>query len=189
MSAKLIYVIGASGSGKDSLMRYARERLAGGEASIQFVHRYITRPADAGGENHVALTPEEFEARRQARLFALCWRSHGLDYGIGIEIHQWLGKGVTVVVNGSREYLPEARAKYPELLPVWIEVNPDVLRERLLGRGRESAEEVEARLARHHALQAGRRDGETVCNDGALETGGNQLVELIRRHSVALTCA
>ncbi len=58
-------------------MRYAREKLAA-EQGICFAHRYITRAADAGGENHVALSPEEFATRRKARLFALSWRSMSL---------------------------------------------------------------------------------------------------------------
>lgn len=176
MAARLIYVVGASGSGKDTLMTYAREKLAG-TANLCFAHRYITRPAAAGGENHVALTPEEFSARQARRLFALHWSSHGLEYGIGIEINQWLAKGLNVVVNGSREYLGEARRLYPELLPVTIEVPPAVLRQRLLARGREDAEAIERRLQRHRELQQVRwPDGIVVCNDGEIHEAGEQLV-------------
>lgn len=187
MSGTLIYVVGASGSGKDSLLRHARARL-GGEPGIVFAHRYITRPQDAGGENHVALTPPEFVARRTARLFALHWRSHGLEYGIGIEINQWLAKGLTVVVNGSRQHLPDFRIRYPELLPVWIEVQVDVLRQRLLARGRETAEEIERRLARHWELSGVTAGDTMIRNDGALEQAGEELVLLIRRHCRAMAC-
>lgn len=48
----------------------------------------------------------------------------------------------------------EARQRYPNLLAVLVEVRAEVLRERLLARGRESAEEVEQRLARNDRLQA-----------------------------------
>ena len=51
----LFYVVGASGAGKDSLLAYARAALGGG-TPVFFAHRYITRPAEAGGENHVALS-------------------------------------------------------------------------------------------------------------------------------------
>ncbi|PKM33735.1 MAG: phosphonate metabolism protein/1,5-bisphosphokinase (PRPP-forming) PhnN [Gammaproteobacteria bacterium HGW-Gammaproteobacteria-12] len=188
MRTPLIYVVGASGSGKDSLMRYAREKLAA-EQGICFAHRYITRAADAGGENHVALSPEEFATRRKARLFALSWRSHELSYGIGIEINQWLAKGVAVVVNGSRGYLAEARQNYPEIVPVYIEVPEALLRERLLARGRESVEQIEQRLSRNKALQPQRQQDRVIINDGSLETAGDALVELIRRLSGARACA
>lgn len=188
MPASLLYVIGASGSGKDSLICYARERLAH-DSRVCFAHRYITRPADAGGENHVALTAEEFTARREARLFAMHWHSHGLAYGIGIEINQWLAKGITVVVNGSRAALPIVASHYSEILPVWIEVSEAVLHRRLLARGRESVEQVEERLRRHRELKGQPRQGVVVHNDGALEDAGQRLVDLIRRHCGVKVCA
>lgn len=188
MAARLIYVVGASGCGKDSLLRYARARL-GDDAGVCFAHRYITRAADAGGENHIALSREEFAARCRAKLFALHWESHGLAYGIGIEINQWLAKGVTVVVNGSRAYLPMARQRYPELLAVNVEVAEAVLRERLLARGRETAEEVERRLARHRELQQRTLHGLVIRNDTTLDAAGEALVAVIRPPGEVLRCA
>ena len=188
MEARLIYIAGASGSGKDSLMRYAREQLAG-EGHIQFAHRYITRPAGAHGENHIALSPQEFQSRLAAGLFAMHWRSHDLDYGIGVEVLHWLGNGLTVVINGSREYLPKAQSQYPELVPVVIEVSPSLLRQRLLARGRESEQEINERLARNEAWRSITMEAEVIGNDGPLVVAGNHLVELIRRYSGAVTCA
>lgn len=188
MQARLIYVVGPSGSGKDSLLRYARERLAE-EPGVVFAHRYITRSADAGGENHVALTPAEFASRQRNRLFALAWHSHGHAYGVGIEINQWLAKGATVVVNGSREYLSEARRRFPELLAVSIDVPAEVLRERLLARGREDAASVEQRLERHRRLQDTTPAGPVITNDGPLERAGEALVALLREHAGQPLCA
>ncbi len=102
----LFYLMGPSGSGKDSLLRALRERL-GPDDRIVIAHRYITREADAN-EASVALTPDEFRRRQALGCLALDWHSHGLHYGIGIEIEQWLARGLTVIVNGSREYLPQA---------------------------------------------------------------------------------
>ena len=68
----LFYVVGASGAGKDSLLAYARAALGGG-APVFFAHRYITRPAEAGGENHVALSKAEFAQMQALDLFALSW--------------------------------------------------------------------------------------------------------------------
>lgn len=189
MTVRLIYVIGASGSGKDTLMNHARQKLAG-DPLVCFAHRYITRPATAGGENHVALSENEFQARVNSKLFALHWSSHGMHYGIGIEINQWLAKGITVVVNGSRQYLTEARRQYPELLPVSIEVNTDVLRQRLLARGREDAESIEQRLRRHESLQQTPQHGLLVQNNGRIEDAGDALVRMITQYARgALECA
>jgi len=180
MSGVLLYVIGASGSGKDSLMSHARFKLAQ-DANVVFAHRYITRPSDAGGENHVALSEDEFESRVKQKLFPLHWHSHGLRYGIGCELNHWLAKGLTVVLNGSRAYLHEASRRYPELVPVLIEVSPQVLRQRLQARGRESADEIEARLQRageFDFLQHGRLL--RFRNDAPLASTGPEFVELIR---------
>jgi phosphonate metabolism protein/1,5-bisphosphokinase (PRPP-forming) PhnN len=147
VEGRLFYVIGPSGSGKDSLMRYGRQRLAG-DPRVVFAHRYITRPVDLHGENHVALTEDEFDARLAAGLFAMHWESHGLRYGIGREINLWLAKGCNVVMNGSRAYLPEARRHYPALTAVLVTVSPEVLAARLRARGRETEDQVSQRITR-----------------------------------------
>lgn len=187
--ARLIYVMGASGSGKDTLMSYARQRLADTGAAC-FAHRYITREAGAGGENHVALSEVEFAARLVRGMFAMHWESHGLRYAIGIEIDAWLAGGISVVVNGSRGYLEQARARYPRLVPVSIEVSAETLRERLLARGRETPAAIEQRLARHAALRTEGLAGHRIDNDGTIEEAGEALVRLIREgHREVLPCA
>ncbi len=182
MPNALIYVTGPSGSGKDSLLRYAREQLSG-HARVCFSHRYITRAADAGGENHIALSSEEFASRSQAGLFALSWASNELRYGVGIEIEYWLASGLTVVMNGSRGYLPQARARYPQLALVEIAVSEPVLRERLLARGRETAEQVERRLQRTRELSRMAPRAEVISNEGNLKSAGQALVALICRYA------
>ncbi|OGI43965.1 MAG: phosphonate metabolism protein/1,5-bisphosphokinase (PRPP-forming) PhnN [Candidatus Muproteobacteria bacterium RBG_16_64_11] len=176
---QLYYVIGASGSGKDSIMGWARAQLAG-HAGIVFAHRYITRPAAAGGENHVALTEAEFDARLAAGLFAMHWASHGWRYGIGNEINLWLARGLTVVLNGSREYLGGAAAIYPGLTPVLIEVPPEILRQRLLARGRETPERVAQRIERASTFADPHHPGATrIRNDTDLESAGRTFVNLL----------
>ena len=143
--AKLFYVMGASGVGKDSLLNYAREHVPDG-ALLVFAHRYITRPADAGGENHIELSAREFAELALRDCFAMHWRSHGNAYGIGSEINRWLEQGFDVVVNGSRAYFPEALERYSNLVPVLIEADKDQIEARLLQRGRETDQQLESRL-------------------------------------------
>lgn len=188
MAAPIVYVVGASGSGKDSLLRYARRKLASNNR-IVFAHRYITRAAKAGGENHIALNSAEFSSRLNAGLFALSWHSHGLDYGIGIEINQWLAKGMTVVLNGSREYLSVAKQCYPNLVAVWIEVSTHILRQRLLSRGRESVTDIEKRLQHHDKLQSHEQKDKVISNNATLQQAGDELVELLLTQLDLTLCA
>ena len=83
MPGRLFYVVGASGAGKDTLIAYARNALPVANAVV-FAHRYITRPAHVGGENHIALSDAEFSVRETNGLFAMSWESNGLRYGIGV---------------------------------------------------------------------------------------------------------
>jgi ribose 1,5-bisphosphokinase len=179
MAGRLIYVMGPSGVGKDSLMRYARERLAHC-GDVLFAHRYITRPADAGGENHIALSDAEFRARSAQGCFALDWEAHGLRYGIGREIDLWLHAGLNVAVNGSREYFPVARSRYPDLAGILVEAAPALLAARLAARGRESAENRAARLERAE-LSTANEQVIRLANDGPIEVAGERLVNLMRQ--------
>ena len=175
----LFYVVGASGAGKDSLLSYAREKLAG-RAPVLFAHRYITRPADAGGEHHVALTPAEFALRKSLGVFALDWESHGLSYALGLEIDAWLAAGANVVMNGSRGHLPEASRRYPtNLCVVLITVDPAILRTRLVARGREAAAEIDERVARSAAFKVEHPNLKVIRNEADLATAGDELVSLL----------
>jgi ribose 1,5-bisphosphokinase len=169
-------------------MRYAREALEQ-NSYVVFAHRYITRPHDAGGENHVALSEAEFNARVARNLFPLHWSSHGMRYGIGCELNQWLAKGLTVILNGSRAYLHEACRNYPELKPVLVEVSTEVLHARLHERGRESAAEIEARLLRAREFEKLQHSKLLrFSNDAPLHETGPAFAELIRTQTLALQC-
>ncbi|HEY0294306.1 MAG TPA: phosphonate metabolism protein/1,5-bisphosphokinase (PRPP-forming) PhnN [Bordetella sp.] len=141
----LVYLMGASGCGKDTLLRLARARLSGSDR-IAIAQRVITRPGGAD-EPSLEVTGPQFAQMSQAGRFAMQWGSHGLLYGIGIEIDERLARGQVVIVNGSRRYLPQALARYPALSAVEIHVDPAVLAQRLAARGRETPEQIAQRLA------------------------------------------
>ncbi|HEX8593797.1 MAG TPA: phosphonate metabolism protein/1,5-bisphosphokinase (PRPP-forming) PhnN [Pseudomonas sp.] len=188
MVGRLIYLIGPSGSGKDSLLDGAREELA--RRGCRIVRRVITRSAEAVGEAAQAVSVEQFIAMQAQGEFALSWQANGLHYGIPKEIDEWLDQGFDVLINGSRGYLPQARQRYPALLVVWLTVTDQALRQRLLARGRESAAEIEARLQRNAEfagdVQAFDPGVFLLDNSGALEHSVQLLIQRIaREHACA----
>lgn len=176
--ARLIYIMGPSGAGKDSLMVAARSMLPAG-TPVVFAHRYITRAADAGGENHVALSRAEFQLRLERGLFALNWERHGFSYAVGREIDMWMEKGLCVVMNASRAALSSALRVYPDLLPVLVTVSEDVLKQRLERRGREGAPDVALRLVQARMAVADVPGMVRFDNSGHLAERGRALAELI----------
>ncbi|WPC06530.1 phosphonate metabolism protein/1,5-bisphosphokinase (PRPP-forming) PhnN [Pseudomonas benzenivorans] len=180
MGGRLIYLMGPSGSGKDSLLQAARGPLAA--RGCRIARRVITRSAEALGEEALSLSPEQFETQERAGAFAMSWRANGLAYGIPRQVDEWLAGGADVLVNGSRAYLDEARRRYPDLFAVLLAVDPAVLRRRLLARGRETPLEIEARLARNAQFAGGAAQGERLQlldNSGELAATVDQLLNLI----------
>ena len=172
----LVAVVGPSGAGKDTLLAGARMRI-GPDARFRFVRRAITRPAEAGGEDHESFDRDAFLRRRDAGGFALWWEAHGLLYGIPRDIEPDLARGRCVVANLSRRALTEAASRHP-LLVLEVTAPPAVLAARLAARGREDAATIAARLAREAPLPTGLRVLRVV-NDGGMEQGVARVVRAL----------
>jgi ribose 1,5-bisphosphokinase len=144
-SGRLLYLIGRSGVGKDTVLNALKPHL---DQSVTIIKRYITREYDASGEDHIPVTDEEFMRMQNLGMFSLYWESHGLKYGIGREMEQELLLGRTVIVNGSREYLKRASELFPKLEVIEIYADPDIVTTRLFQRKRESLSGIMERLER-----------------------------------------
>jgi phosphonate metabolism protein PhnN/1,5-bisphosphokinase (PRPP-forming) len=174
---RLVLVVGASGVGKDSVLDGARAAFKA-DRRIVFVQRVITRPAGSGGEDHIAATPDEFATLRDRQAFAIHWPANGLAYGLPRRMDEDLAAGRVVVANVSRQVLDDARRRYPGLTVCEVTASTETLRARLAARGRETATEIEARLARVGAPTVG-RDVVTLANDGALAEAVAVFVRLL----------
>ncbi len=168
---------GPSGAGKDTLIRHAQRRLAD-DPRFVFVQRTITRPPDGATETHLSVDAATFARHEAAGAFALTWSAHGLSYGLPIAVDSAIAEGRIAVANISRAVLPALRARYRHVVPIAVSVPPALLRARLAARGRESAAEIDTRLARAGAdSYPGWR---VVANAGAAAEAGDRLVTLLR---------
>ncbi len=173
MSERLIYTMGPSGAGKDSVLAWLQQRL-GNNAGVHFARRTINRPVRMGDEQHEALDTAAIEALQDAGAFAMDWAANGLLYGIRHAELDALQVGRWVLVNGSRAYLPTALQRYPAMNVLHITAGADTLRGRLLARGRENAEVVAQRVERaeRYLPPADCRLLE-IRNEGSLEAAGS----------------
>ena len=173
-----VAVVGPSGAGKDSVMAYARERLAQ-DATVHFVRRVITRPAVPSLEDHDTMSPAAFATAQAAGAFALSWTSHGLSYGIPVAVDEEIRSGRVAVANLSRGVLPDLRSRYANFLVAEITASPEVLARRLALRGRETDKEIAARLARTVAEERSAGDRHIIDNSGALADAGDSFIALV----------
>lgn len=145
-SRHLLVVVGRSGVGKDAVIGAWQQACP--EAMRPHVARRVITRERHPSEAHEAVTIAAFERLAAAGRLAFRWQAHGLHYGVRRSELAPLGQGRTVVVNGSRQHLSTLRQLAPGARVVEI-VLPDALRrQRLAGRGRESADEQAARMAR-----------------------------------------
>jgi ribose 1,5-bisphosphokinase len=174
----LILVVGPSGAGKDSLLRAATRHFAHDDRFV-FVRRVVTRAADHASEEIEAVTERDFAARELEGRFALSWSAHGLRYGLPRSVvERGLDQGSCVVANASRATIDEARARFARVAVILVTASDATLAKRLAERRRESAAEIEQRIARAKAVAAGTIDA-AIHNDG-------QLAEAVARFQAAL---
>lgn len=143
---RLFFVVGPSGAGKDTLLQWV-ERHAGPNANLLFAQRTITRPAHSS-EPHESIEESSFWQLAATGHFSMIWQANGLCYGIRRGIEAELKAGRDVIVNGSREYIPRLRQRFPDARIIWIEADTVQIRQRIETRQRENGAALLLRLER-----------------------------------------
>ncbi len=128
------------------------------------------------------MTPEEFERRVQAGEFVEHATYSGNRYGtLRSELERCMRAGVPVVLEIEVQGARQVRQAMPEAVAVFIAPpSVEALRARLVGRGTDSAEQVDARLRTAEAELAARPEfGHVVVND-RLEQATEELAEIVQ---------
>ena len=180
----VIYMVGPSGVGKDSLLNWLRHHVQQlvPAPDFYFAQRTITRGHDHSNEAHEAVGFDEFAKLNARGAFALNWQAHGLQYGVR---HSQLAKGSGwVIVNGSREYTEQARSRVPGLVVLHVSAPEAALRLRLAGRGREDSVQLEARMLRAQNADLAPAAGDLqIVNVGTLEETAKTLCLLLQERT------
>jgi guanylate kinase len=182
-----VFVItGPSGVGKGTLIRGLLSRVPSLELSVSSTTR-APRPGEQDGVDYHFLTPAEFERRIEEGDFLEHAEYSGNRYGtLRSELQRRLAAGVPIVLEIEVQGARQVRQAMPEAIAVFISPpSRDALRTRLVGRGTDSAEQVEERMqTAERELEAQPEFGYVVVND-RLEDATNELERIV--HSALTT--
>ena len=179
--SRVFVITGPSGVGKGTLIRTLRERVPELELSVSATTR-APRPGEADGLDYHFLDDSEFERRVQEGDFVEHARYSGRRYGtLRSELERRTAAGAPVVLEIEVQGARQVREAMPEALQVFIAPpSEDALRNRLVGRGTDSPEDVERRLrTAHDELAAQGEFAHVVVND-RLDEAVEQLEGIVR---------
>jgi guanylate kinase len=178
---KVFVITGPSGVGKGTLIKRLLERVPGLELSVSATTR---EPRE--GEEHTRdyhfLTEEEFEDRVAAKDFLEFATYSGNHYGtLRSEVDRRLDAGHSVVLEIEVQGATQVRAAKPDSVQIFIAPpDPAVLRERLRGRGTDSAEAIDRRLKTAEQELAQQDDfNHRIVNDD-LDRAADELESIVR---------
>ncbi|MFX1572452.1 MAG: phosphonate metabolism protein/1,5-bisphosphokinase (PRPP-forming) PhnN [Promethearchaeota archaeon] len=174
----LFLVVGNSGAGKDSIISGLINQYPSNLKKIYAPKRYITRPPSET-EKNFSISTLDFKQMEKRGKFAFKWHIYSLDYGIPIDIENWLKKGHPVIINVSRTIVKEAKEKYKNVKVIFIYVPFDLTYIRIKDRKRESKKLLNERIERARNNQTFPEADFIVDNSGKLYDAINQLLDYI----------
>jgi guanylate kinase len=178
-----VFVItGPSGVGKGTLIRGLLERVPGLELSVSATTR-PPRPGERDGVDYHFLSEAEFDRRVANGEFVEHARYSGHQYGtLRSELERRMAEAAGVVLEIEVQGARQIRAAMPETVQVFIAPpSVEALRARLVGRGTDAPEDVEARLATALEELEAEREFEYVVVNDRLEQATEDLADIVRR--------
>ena len=142
MSKKIVLIVGPSGVGKDTLLKYSKKVLKE-NSTFNFVKRYITRKPDSNEKNYY-VQEEAFDLLKKEDFFVSSWQAHENLYGISKSSVQ---NGVNII-SISRSHVQDFERVYDEVYTIHVTIPKELLLQRLRLRARESEAEIMQRFKR-----------------------------------------
>jgi guanylate kinase len=157
------------------------ERVPGLELSVSATTR-APRAGEEDGVDYHFLTDAEFEARKAAKDFLEFATYSGNHYGtLKSEVESRLQAGHSVILEIEVQGAQQVRAAKGDSVQIFIAPpDPVVLRERLRGRGTDSADAIDKRLETAEIELASRGDFDHLVVNDDFDTAADELEKIVR---------
>ena len=144
----LVVVSGFSGAGKGTLMKELLKRYDNYALSISATTR-APREGETDGKEYFFVTKEQFEKMRDERKLIEYAQYVNNYYGTPKEyVEQKMAEGKDVILEIEIQGALKVKKRFPDALLFVTPPSAEELRRRLVGRGTETLEVINARLAR-----------------------------------------
>jgi len=179
---RVLVLSGPSAVGKSTVVRRLRDEVPDLHFSVSATTR-SPRPGEVDGQDYHFVSPERFQELINSGQLLEWAEIHGGLHRSGTlsaPVHAAAESGHPVLIEVDLAGARAVKNAMPDVLSVFLAPpDADVLRERLVGRGTETAEVMARRLATAEAELAAQGEFDVVVVNRQLESACSELVSLL----------